>query len=205
MTNLKYYWKDIELMKNKYHRYINLPFIIEKPEDKVFHTFWDDVQHIDLGSDNLYSKKMINWLKQFGLTTSHVDMFYTPPNGGKIMIHTDSNEFNDQTKINISWGPAEGVVRFWKTDKYRKLTTTYDEDSRAQHAMNLWVANEEDCELIYEANTDKASLVNSGTLHSTYNPGTVGRHTLTFHLAYINGNDFVPWDTAEQLLKEFLI
>lgn len=192
-------------MRNKFHRYINLPFKIEKPKDIEFHTYWDDVQHIDLGLDKPYSKDMILWLDKFGLTTTHVDLFYTPPNGGKIMIHTDGNEFNDQTKINITWGPEEGRVRFWKTDKYKKLITSYDEDGRAQHAMDLWVADEEDCELVYEASTNKVSLFNAGTLHSTYNPGSVGRHTLTFHLSYKNGSLNVPWDQAEQILKDYLI
>ena len=65
---------------------------------------------------------------------------------------------------------------------------------------------EEECELVYEANTDQPSLVNVGTFHSSYNPTEEGRWTLCFILGY-NKDDWdnlVPWDKALDLFKEFI-
>ena len=53
-----------------------------------------------------------------------------------------------------------------------------DFSERTHHNL---VAHKEDCELVYEANTNKVSLVNVGQLHSTYNPDpSEGRWTLCF-------------------------
>ena len=70
---------------NIYHRYLNFPFDIEKYH--LMETVPDSVQHVDI---NPYRNPLIDSLhKQLGLFIHHTEVFYTPPNGGELPIHTD--------------------------------------------------------------------------------------------------------------------
>lgn len=187
-------------MKNIFHRYIELPFSIEKPVE--FNQHRDTVFHFDLGLDKEYSKKMSEWLGFFNLKLTNVDCFYTPPMG-KIPPHTDSNSFNNQIKINITWGPEQGKTLWWKSDKYYKSTYNGGESELMARSFDLLEAQEKDCELLYSANTNTPSLVNVGQLHSTYNPGPIGRHTLCFAIAFDNKIP-VDWHSSIKIFKDFL-
>ena len=120
----------------------------------------------------------------------------------KIPIHTDHGSYTMHAKINITWGPEEGVIQWWKSDKtFRKKLDGYGEMTSECHD-NLW-ANEEDCELLYEANTNKPSLVNVGMLHGTNNPTPLGRWTLCFVPVNQRGQ-FLHWNDALETFKNYL-
>jgi hypothetical protein len=187
-------------MENIFHRYIELPFTIEKPVE--FNQYWDTVFHFDLGLEKQYSKNMLNWLNLFDLITTNVDCFYTPP-GGKITPHADSNIFNNQVKINITWGPDEARTLWWKSERYYRSVYAGEESNVMKRSFDLLEAEEKDCELLYSANTNRPSLVNVGQLHSTYNPGFIGRHTLCFNLSYRDETP-VDWYSAIKILKDFI-
>ena len=58
------------------------------------------------------------------------------------------------------------MIQWWKSEKtYRKKMLGYAGATSEFHD-NLW-AKEEDCDFLYEANTNKPSLVNIGMLHGT--------------------------------------
>jgi hypothetical protein len=199
-------------MENKYHRYLNLPFEIAKP--KMFNDFPSEMKHHDI---NDYIDADINsWLDTLNLHVGHTEVFYTPPNGGKLPIHSDETTLDDHVKINISWGPEQGVMRWWKANKTQVFTdiedvkanykgvdsNVADNFSHRQHTNVL--AEEKDCTLIYEKNTNKASLVNVGVLHSTYNPTDQGRWTLCFVPAVNNRQGYLYWNEAQNYFKDFI-
>ena len=91
---------------NTYHKYINLPFTISplpnfsQQGDKVLHYYINDYPFYP----------MEEWFNDLGLTLLIKEVFYTPP-GGKIPIHTDHASYTNHAKINMTWGPNEGVTQ----------------------------------------------------------------------------------------------
>jgi hypothetical protein len=201
------------MYENRYHRYLNLPFEVAKPE--MFNNFPDDMKHVDI---NDYSDVNINkWLESLNLHVGHTEVFYTPPNGGKLPIHSDETTLDDHVKINITWGPEEGVMRWWEANKTQVFTDIEDVKanykgvdvdaadafSHRQHTNVL--AEEKDCTLVFESSTNKPSLVNVGVLHSTFNPTDKGRWTLCFVPAIPNGHGYIYWDEALEYFKDYII
>lgn len=194
---------------NIYHQYINLPFNLTKPE--IAKSGYPDYPKHAVLTD--YEDPNIEpFLDSLGLKCNHTEVFYTPPNGGKIPLHTDLPALDNRVKINLTWGPENGTMRWWVARDEASIidgskmteeqaTAAYGDFSAEAH-QNL-IAQEEDCDMVYEAITNTPSLVNVGQLHSTYNPGDYGRWTLCFHLAV--GEDFLDWDTAQVVLKDYLV
>ena len=191
--------------ENIYHRHLKLPFGIKKYH-LLMDTIPDSVQHVDI---NPYrDPKIEEFNSSLGLITVHTEVFYTPP-GGELPIHADDVALDNRAKINITWGPPEGTVRWWKSENAKAITDLEsakemlgaelqpDEDFSARQHANL-LAKKEDCELIWEANTNKVSLINVGQLHSTYNPTNVGRWTLCFVPASraIRGGAYLTFEEA---------
>ncbi len=185
---------------NKCHRYLNLPFEI-KPLSH-FDEERDIIQH-----NYLYNAfefpELYNWMNNLGVELYMGETFYTPPYS-KIPIHTDHSGYTNHVKINVTWGPQEGVTQWWKSDSIKSESTykhggmEIGENSLIPH---LW-AEEEDCELLYEANTNRPSLVNVGILHGTNNPTSEGRWTLSFIPR--KGERYVHWDDAIDIFKDYL-
>jgi hypothetical protein len=189
-------------MENRFHRYLkDIPFEIEKPSE--FNKEHDQPIHRELAFDHASAKDMCEWVKQFGIVVGCVEYFYTPPNGGSLSQHTDSSTFNDMTKINITWGPVGGVIRWWQSDNVKSEYYTGGTDEFSEHNKSVLIADEKDCTLLYEADTNNVSLVNVGILHSTFNPGTTGRYTLCFTLDYPDDSR-VPWDHAVSVLQDYI-
>ena len=160
---------------NIYHRYLNLPFEISIPE--VIKTQPEKWRHEELHP--WVCNNLEQWLNSLGLHTYSTEVFYTPPNHGEIPIHCDNMAKDNRVKINISFGPENGTIRWWKSKKVNLHVGNPKENSKT--ILKNLVALKEDCKLVYEANTNKVSLVNVGQLHSTYNPDPIqGRWTLCF-------------------------
>tara|TARA_R110001592_G_scaffold127338_1_gene339058 strand:+ start:2232 stop:2852 length:621 start_codon:yes stop_codon:yes gene_type:complete len=201
------------MLQNNYHRYLNLPFEIRKPQ--ICNVKPKDLKHYDI--PNHKDDNITEFVKQFGLQIVNTELFYTP-GGKKLPIHIDDWVKDDHVKINISWGPKEGTTRWWDAPNFteeEEYDSNYNslkdldhvkyENFSDRHHRSI-ILKEEECELIYEANTDKPSLVNVGTFHSSHNPTEEGRWTLCFILGY-NKDDWdnlVPWDKAIDIFKEFI-
>jgi len=199
---------------NHYHRYLKLPFDIKPP--KEFDGGGDTVRHMQLAAADQpgmiepseYMPEVNEWFESLGLKFMRVDCFYTPPQG-KLGIHTDLPFFSHHAKINITWGPEEGVIRWWHSDNVRQHEITESNEHTSAYHDNLW-AEEEESRLIWEANTNKPSLVNVGMLHSTYNPTNERRWTLclTPTLRY-NIPDYplrlIPWDMATMIFNDYIV
>lgn len=182
---------------NWYHRYLNLPFTIG-PLD-MFKEEGKRIKHFYINDYPFYPVE--EWFNDLGLILALKEVFYTPPHS-KIPIHTDHGAYTHHAKINITWGPEEGVIQWWKSEKtYRKKMLGYAGATSEFHD-NLW-AKEEDCDFLYEANTNKPSLVNIGMLHGTNNPTDRGRWTLCFVPQDQRGK-FIHWNDALEIFKNYL-
>jgi len=199
--------------QNKYHRYLNLPFEIRKPQ--ICNVKPKDLKHYDI--PNHKDNNISEFVKQFGLQIVNTELFYTP-GGKKLPIHIDDWVKDNHVKINISWGPKEGTTRWWNAPNFteeEEYDSNYNslkdldhvkyENFSDRHHRSI-ILKEEECELVYEANTDKPSLVNVGTFHSSHNPTDEGRWTLCFILGYDKDDwdNLVPWDKAIEMFKEFI-
>ena len=191
-------------MENIYHRYINLPFDLEKPE-RIKDFFPEHMRHERI--DDHVDENMNNFIKSLGLSVKLTELFYTPPNGGKIPPHTDLAEFDNRVKINKTWGPDGGKMLWWEIKDTGMLFGNDNEAYKiagfSNEKHNNILAQEEDCNLVYEADTNPTSLVNVGQLHSTYNPGDYGRWTLCFHIW--KDGEFVDWHSAQEIFAEYLV
>lgn len=191
--------------ENRYHRFLNLPFELTKPKLIEEVGTPDHPKHENF--NEYEDPNIMPFLHSLGLKCNHVEMFYTPPSGGELPIHTDLPALDDRTKINLTWGPDNSTIRWWKArdendiintsamksaDEQAEIDAAYEEFSEADH-QNL-IAYEKDCDMVWEANTNRVSLCNVGQLHSTYNPGDFGRWTLCFHIS--KGDTFLGWDEA---------
>lgn len=199
-------------MDNRYHRYLDLPFEITK--HPLCDTEPTDMKHLDI---NPYRDPQIDsWFESLGLCCNHSEVFWTPA-GASLPIHADDVTLDDHVKINITYGPEEGKIRWWKSKKSQVVTDietakkmlhdldndVADEFSEREHTNVL--ANRDDCTLVYEANTNRPSLVNVGQLHDTYSPPHKGRWTLCFVPGVPNGPGYIYWDEAVEIFKDYII
>jgi hypothetical protein len=194
---------------NQYHYYLDFPVKIEKPT--VFEIDHSVAKHESLSVDLPEARPLIEFLAQFfpAVECKQLEYLYTPPNGGKILIHSDSDSrigLDNMTKINITWGPEQGVVRWWECSTYNNMnldpgTSEYGDTDKTH---TIFVADEKDSTKVYEATTNKLSLLNTGVFHSTYNPGSEGRYTLCFILFYKDSDQMIEWNDAVEIFKEYL-
>ena len=185
-------------IKNTFHRYLNLPFAIEPP--KIFENEEKTVKHYIL--DELNYPDIDAFFDQLGLVCRRKECFYTPPHG-KVPIHTDAGTYTNHLKVNVTWGPKEGVIQWWKSDIVEERVINGGTVETDAYHHNLW-AEEKDCEFLYEANTNIPSLVNVGVLHGTNNPTPYPRWTLCFVPVRAKTNDFVYWDEGMQIFKDYI-
>lgn len=198
-------------MENRFHRYLNLPFEIAK--HPLCQTQPEVMKHLDI---NPYRDPQIDkWFESLGLICRHSEVFWTPA-GASLPVHADEVTLDDHVKINLTFGPEEGKIRWWQSNKTQVVTdietaktmltdldnNTADDFSDREHKNVL--ANREDCTLVYEANTNRPSLVNVGQLHDTYSPPTEGRWTLCF-VPGIPDKGVVYWDEALEIFKDYII
>jgi len=185
-------------MENIFHRYLNLPFKVFPPN--MFEEFGDIVRHHYL--DNSDYLEVGEWFSSLGLECVRVECFYTPPYG-KVPIHTDHGSYTNHAKINITWGPDEGVIQWWHSDIVEERVINGGIENTSERHHNLW-AKEGDCKLLYEVNTNRPSLVNVGILHGTNNPTNQGRWTLCFVPFETKSNSYIPWNRATEIFKDYI-
>lgn len=199
-------------MENRFHRYLNLPFEIAK--HPLCDTQPEDMKHLDI---NPYRDPQIDsWLQGLGLECNHTEVFWTPA-GASLPVHADDVTLDDHVKINITYGPEEGKIRWWQSNEVqvvtdietaKKMLTDLDQNSADQFSerehTNV-LANRDECTLVYEANTNRPSLVNVGQLHDTYSPTNEGRWTLCFVPGVPGVSGYVYWDEALEYFKDYII
>lgn len=198
-----------------YHRYLKLPMEHKKPacfnmEPKEATVIFVDKKQLD--------QDVIDWIESHGVIVSNVtEGIYTPPIGGKVHIHNDTQEISNATKINFTWGPLNSTTRWWKVKDKSSLIIDITDSSHINKMIDpdilesfdennvhreLICEHEDDCELVYEKIINRPSLINVGQLHSTYNPHqSQGRWSLCYFL--LNKNyKHLQFKDALEIFKE---
>jgi len=194
---------------NIYHRYLQLPFTVKKPD--CFKTLYHaDIVLVD---SQYVDTRVIDWIQLHGVKVSNLmEGFYTPTNGGKIPMHNDTPTLRNATKINFTWGPSNSVTRWWRVKNLEFLKPVKPDNSHLYATgikpdivvTDAFTAREEDCDLVHEQVINRPSLMNIGQLHSTYNPDmTEDRWTLCFTLLHPNG-DHVEFEEALKIFGSFI-
>lgn len=178
-------------MNNIYHRYIDVPFEVPKPER--FETPGTN-HYCHYFDKSVATDEMKTWLQSYGLTVSNqVEGFYTAPKRS-IDLHTDTHTKPgeaDGCVMNFTWGPANSVTRWWKIrDENKLIKFSHDTHHTGLDKVGVeadiendfcWFARREDADIVYEKHIIKPSLLNIGQLHDTYNPSETDiRWTLSF-------------------------
>jgi len=141
---------------------------------------------------------ILKWLDSLGLWSIHTEAFYTAPND-KIFIHCDTPEIDNHVKINFTWGSELSTTRWWKLKEGSEYQT-----SNVKDGGGILLAQEKDCDLLYEQVINKPSLLNVGILHSTYNPTNEGRWTLSLVIAEKEKQELLRWNDALVFLKKYI-
>lgn len=178
---------------NIYHRFLKLPFTINKPE-QFNEAGKDFIMYV--GKD-VIPPEMPAWLDSLGLTLSNViEGFYSAPNGGEVPIHSDTvtkpGEY-DSVKINMTWGPANSVTKWWQVNEENNLIEIVHDQTEINKGFEqagitpdiecykCYSADLKNLTLVHEQVINAPSILNVGQLHSTFNPHpNEHRWTLSF-------------------------
>lgn len=199
------------------HRYIKVPFTVEKP--KEFFQEFDDNKVIEVPIKSIDSK-ISAWFESFNLKhASLLEGFYTAPSN-KLPIHSDivtkntsRFTFSNITKFNFTWGSDLSTTRWWvpvdpdlvkkfqqdAKDPNMQLTPNVTDENDPPHVF----LKENQCKMIYEKVINRPSILNVGQLHSTYNPTNNSRWTLSVMLLKKN-NTCVNFNEALQIFKDVI-
>lgn len=183
-------------MIQNYHRYLNLPFTIDKPES--FKELKEN-DYVIMKDNSIIPSMVVDWLDTFGLFSIHTEAFFTAPNDS-IDIHCDTPEIDNHVKINFTWGPSNSTTRWWKLKEGRAYKPWSSKDGGG-----ILLAKEHDCDLLYEQVIDKPSLINVGMLHSTFNPTNEGRWTLCLVPCQKGADHLLHWDDAVKIFKDYIV
>jgi hypothetical protein len=209
-------------MLNKYHRHLDLP----NYTPNINFSQWDSDGykwlefHKTLDLHQLNNQLFVDFLKSLGMTSSWIEVFYTPPKEDGI-IHSDNTEWEDWAKIIFQYGAKGSTMRWWNSTNVLNLSTSidqipeetvkeiseyknkkYDRTTDHYHGRILY-SREKDSTLLYEAEIGDSSLANVGVLHSSHNPTNEKRFVITVALFDFNGNRIL-FDDALQRLSPFI-
>jgi len=179
---------DIEC-KNRYHRYLNFSFQIQRPPE--CNGSLSEARYINFGD---YRDPEIERMHtNLGIRTFVVETFYTPPHAS-LPIHSDEWPLDNHVKINISYATDDSFIRWWSPKSGLVSVNSY---------KDTIITDRENYNLLYKTTTNKPSLVNVGQLHDTYNPSDLGRWTLCFVPVHMDGS-YIQWDEALEIYKDYI-
>lgn len=219
------------MRKNIYHRYLNLPFTINPPK-----MFLEDIPelpvHRDLQASDYDMTSVNGWLRSLGCSCIKTEAFFTPDTG-IIPIHADrvpNMSVKDYVKINLTFGPKEGKVIWWEDKSQNSLAGTshdyfdseiaerYGKDtvekavkgfSTRAKGTDARIIEQKYCVKVWEANTNRPSLLNVDRLHSTWCPKAEGsgRWTICFiPITKVNKRvSLITWDLAMEVFKDYIV
>lgn len=191
-----------------YHRYLKLPFNFEKPTLYDSIELKDYCEFIYFKDEDLLTEPILDFIDSIGLYRIQTNSVYSAPNDG-IRIHSDTPDLSDKVKLSFSWGSSDSKTIWWEPKDRRKVKVVNFYESHMTRTVKCskikmltiperirlflkgkkvgpitkyaW-AKEKDCDKVLEKTIDRPSLYNVGRLHSTWNPSSEGRWTLTFIL-----------------------
>ena len=103
-------------------------------------------------------------------------------------------------KVNWTYGAPKSKLIWWMPT-HEKHIDTFQTEFGAQYLT----AEEKHCRHVYEVEINKPSLVNIGQFHSTWNPSTEGRWTLSLPLIDKTTSNRILWKDAVERFKGHFI
>jgi hypothetical protein len=183
------------MLKNTYHRFLDIP--VDPNVDLFSRTDYDPMNYCHVRVDqNQINPELISWFNSIGITFDWFEGFYTPPNGGKLPVHTDTPNVCNVVKINWTYGAPNSKLIWWKPNDEKLIKTV-----KTDFGQEYLTIEEEHCTKLFEVAVKKPSLVNIGLFHSTYNPSPEGRWTLSLRLMSLDSTSRLTWDEAIEKLK----
>ena len=188
------------------HRYVNLPFEIQWPDDDLF-TFDTNnkaFQNVIFEDKDWKPKneQLIDFLNNIGIDIIHVESFFTHRNHHGA-LHTDYSWLSNHTKLNVSRGGEDSGIE-WYTSTNPVNVPPIPPDKRQKLKDHILTASMKTCTKIGTATTHKPSLCNVGQLHRTYNNSDEDRQTLCFVLVYKGTETVLDFDDALDFFKEYI-
>ena len=214
-----------------YHRYLKLPFNFERPMlfDSV--ELKDYSEFIYFKDEDLQTEPILDFIDSIGLYRIQTNSVYSAPNDG-IRIHSDTPDLSDKVKLSFSWGSPDSKTIWWEPKDRRKVKVVNFYESHMTRTVKCskikmltiperirlflkgkkvgpitkyaW-AKEKDCDKVLEKTIDRPSLYNVGRLHSTWNPSSEGRWTLTFILGKKRNKKPLEFIESLNYFSDFII
>tara|TARA_Y100001963_G_C6763273_1_gene440730 strand:+ start:183 stop:761 length:579 start_codon:yes stop_codon:yes gene_type:complete len=189
---------------NRFCRKLNIPKdIMPKLNTSKWNTkglnwygFHKEMKQIDFG------QPFIDWMRSMNIYSRWMEVFYTPPNDVGI-IHSDNIKYEDWCKIIFQFNAEGSTMRWWKGD----ISEIISANINTQYVNNqneVRIAEEKDCELLYETDIYPSSLCNVGPLHSSYNPTNQKRFVLTYAPFCTESKERILWDDAINRFKSYI-
>ena len=188
---------------NNLWRFLDLPFEIKEPTEllKIHMDYPYNVADVTelCGHKDENVEEFIRSLHP-DLSLDLLEGFYTNP-GGSIPVHNDGDIM---CKMNKSFGEEGGILRWWEAPYTYKTQPYTSDDQRQYEGDAIDYADREKCTFLDSVNTNVPTLINTNTLHDTYNPPDApGRWTLCFKPLL----DYRPitWEEGLEIFKDYII
>tara|TARA_B100000287_G_C20669408_1_gene792856 strand:- start:3551 stop:4156 length:606 start_codon:yes stop_codon:yes gene_type:complete len=177
-------WNTDGMSWYQFHKEIKCIEGLEEP----FHEFMESL--------NIYSR----WM----------EIFYTPPHQVGI-IHSDTTDYADWSKIVFQTGAKGSTMRWWESNKTKRISTSIekvtddcgDRTDKAYHG-DVLMAEEKDSKLVHEQEINECCMTNVGPLHSSYNPTDEKRFVFTYAPFDITTKERILWDDALERFKPYI-
>ena len=113
----------------------------------------------------LNNNYLFEYLKSLGLSCKWIELFYAPPKSDGI-IHCDNTDYIQHTKIYFQFGAEGSTLRWWDSNKIRKVSTSVGGDKGkdtdySSHEVDILVSDEKDAKIIYEKDLRNPHIVNA--------------------------------------------
>ena len=156
----------------------------------------------------LNNNYLFQYLESLGLSCKWIELFYAPPKSDGI-IHCDNTDYIQYTKIYFQFGAEGSTLRWWDSNKIRKVSTSVGGDNGkdtdySSHEVDILVSDEKDSKIIYEKDLRNPHIVNVGKLHSPHNPTNEKRFVITLAICDLDGRRIL-WDEAIDKLSNNII
>lgn len=146
------------------------------------------------------------WLASLNIGLDSCRFFSAEP-GNKYVLHKDisynselSNRVTDCVKINLIYNSDNSKMKWYELKPDRSSSVVYN-----KVGQKLKIYNEEDCDVVFEEDTNgPAHLINGMIIHTLLN-GNSTRHCYSMPLVNLTTKIRLTWDEANKMLSPHIL
>ena len=189
-------------MQNIYCKKLQIP--------NIFVQCYQDIK-IDKSLEKILPINDINiefkeWLASLNIGLDSCRFFSAEP-GDKYVLHKDisyaselSNRVTDCVKINLIYNSNNSKMKWYELKPDRSSSVVYNKVGE-----KLKIYNEEDCDVVFEEDTNgPACLINGMIIHTLLN-GNSTRHCYSMPLVNLTTKIRLTWDEANIMLSPYIL